>query len=109
MKKFKTVLISTIIAFLTTPAMIQAKGTPTFDSGAAKNAANGFLTPLIETGLWAVPIVATAAIAVSGIIWMTKDEDEKEQKPFTKTAKKIVIVALIIEAIEAILKIVGVA
>lgn len=86
---------------------INAVGTPTFDNGAAQTAANGFLDPISTFALWAIPIAAGVAMGISGLVWMSKDEDEKENKPFVKTAKRILIVAIIVECIPALLKIFG--
>ena len=115
MKKFnikpQNVKATMITSILLSSSVIvtQAKDTPTFDAGQAKTAANGFLTPLSDTALWAIPLIALVVIAVSGISWLSKDEDEKEQKPFTKTVKRIVFVSILVECAPVLLKIFGIA
>lgn len=87
---------------------VHAADTPTFDSGAAEGAATGFMTPLTSTALWLVPVMTGLVLIISGLSWLTKDEDEKENKPFLKTFKRIITVAIIIECVPVLLRIFGI-
>lgn len=82
---------------------------PGFDDSAAKEEVEKWTTPLTSFLLWAVPLVTAIVILIAGIAWMTKDEETREQKPFLKTMKQIIIVAVICELVIAILKIFGIA
>lgn len=109
MKKVKNSIILVISFILFNPMVIAAAKTPAFDDGAAKSAAQGFLTPLMDFALWAVPILTGVVWAIAGLVWLTKDEDEKEQKPFMKTSKRIVTVGVIVMCIPVLLKMFGIA
>lgn len=86
---------------------INAK-TPTFNNEEAQTAASEFMTPLTTFLMWAIPGVTSAVLIVTGLSWLTKDEEEREQKPFIKLAKKILIVAIIIEMVPVLLRIFGI-
>lgn len=81
--------------------------TPGFNGEEAKNFVNSFVQPLTSFLLWAVPVSAIAVCLLSGIGWFTKDEEEKERKPFIKSLKPILYVTLICESITVIFKIFG--
>lgn len=108
-KKIKRVVMLFVMGVSLLPVGIFAAGEPQFNSGEAQNAASNILTPMIDFGLWIIPSVATVSIIVAGVIWLCKDEDEKENKPFTKTLKRILIVAVAIESVQVILRIFGIA
>ncbi|MFV0380763.1 MAG: hypothetical protein ACK5KR_00790 [Breznakia sp.] len=112
MKKIKNICNGIVmgVGLYLTKTVIEAEGatTPTFDNSAAETAANKFVEPLTTFLLWATPVIAGVVIMVIGILWMIKDEDEREQKPFMKQVKKIIIVAIVVESISTILKIVGI-
>ncbi|MEG1065930.1 MAG: hypothetical protein RR929_01560 [Erysipelotrichaceae bacterium] len=97
------------ISKLTNAFILGATGTPTFDNTAAQTAAKAFLEPLTTFALWAIPLVTAVVILISGISWMTMEEDEKEQKPFMKQLKKILLVAVLLECVPTLLKIFGIA
>lgn len=55
--------------------------------------------------LWAIPITGIIACGAHTISWLTKEEDEKEQKHIRKTLKKIITWTLVAELIPTIFKI----
>ncbi len=105
MKKTKY-LITTAVLYATLTTNVHAQ-TPGFNNEEAKAAVKAFIQPLTTFGLWAIPVVALAALLFSALVWLTKDEDERENKPYAKTAKKIIIVAVVSEMMPVILKIFG--
>ena len=54
-----------------------------------------------------VPVVAIAAALYTYIQWALKDEDERDQRPYGKSLKKIILGAVIAESITIIFKIFG--
>ncbi|MDQ0363242.1 hypothetical protein [Breznakia pachnodae] len=88
--------------------VISAEDAPTFDNSAAEEVASGWVDPATTFALWAVPILTLLVLVVHGLTWMSKDEEDKESKPYQKTAKRIIFVAIGIESIGVILKIVGI-
>lgn len=109
MKKIKNKLICLAsFAVLLQPTIINADKTPTFDSDGAKNATNGFMTPFMDFALWAVPVTTGVVWVVAGLMWLCKEEDEREQKPFAKTSKRIITVGIIATCVPAFLKIFGI-
>ena len=63
---------------------------PSFDEEAAKKLFKEWAEPINRVILWAVPFIAIGALGYTWIKWSAKDEDEKEQRPFMKSAKKII-------------------
>ena len=91
MNKLKNVLwmpaaASFLFALSATP--VHAAG---FNEGEAKSFIESFITP------------------ITGIVWMLKDEEEKESKHWKKPIKGIIFAAVIAESIAVILKIFGIA
>lgn len=112
MNKYKNKLMLLMIAggMLIPNAILAEEGTgPAFDSEAAQTNAKAFIEPLTTFALWAVPLVAGVVWVIAGVMWLAKDEEEKEQKPFLKTSKRIVSVAIITECVPVLLKIFGIA
>ena len=109
LKKIKNSIVIVISLVLFNPMVISAVKTPTFNDGAAKEATQGFLTPMMNFALWLVPILTGLVWGIAGLAWLAKDEDDREQKPFMKTSKRIVIVGVIVECIPVLLKIFGLA
>lgn len=106
MKKTK-IAIFTASAFLCTLINVHAD-TPSFDNSSAQSAAGGYLGNVSTFLLWAVPVVTGVVLLVHAVSWMCKDEDDKEQKPLIKTAKKTLFVALFAEFVSVIIKILGI-
>ena len=80
---------------------------PSFDENAAKELFRQWAEPINRVILWAVPFIALGALGYTWIKWSAKDEDEKEQKPFMKSAKKIIFTAIFVELGSAIFRIFG--
>lgn len=80
---------------------------PGFDGDEAYALVNSFLSPITSFLLILVPIVAAAVALWSYISWAMKDEDEREQRPYFKSLKKILIGAIIAESVTVIFKIFG--
>jgi len=55
-----------------------------------KNEAKPWLDSARDIGLWLIPLTGLVACIVHTVTWMTKDEDEKSQKPVWKMLKKII-------------------
>ena len=80
-----------------------------FNKGEAQNFVKSYTDPLTSFLLWAVPVVAIIASVISGITYLIKDEEDRYRKKFSKELKRILFVAIIIESISLIFKIVGIA
>lgn len=80
---------------------------PGFDGDGAWELANRYIAPITSFLLLLVPVVAAAVALYSYVQWALKDEDEREQRPYGKSLKKILIGAIIAESIAAIFKIFG--
>lgn len=106
MKKLKY-LMTTMILYIVSIPSVYAQ-TPGFNNEEAQEVAKKFLDPLTTFALWAIPAVALVVLVISGISWLSKDEDERENKPYIKTAKKIIFVAIVVESMPIILKIFGI-
>ena len=63
--------------------------------------------PINRFILWTVPFIALGALGYTWFKWSAKDEDEKEQRPFMKSAKKIIFTAIFVELGSAIFRIFG--
>ncbi len=103
MKKLLYILPS--IALFNSTLNTRANG---FNENLAKETITAYTEPLISVGLWLVPITAIIALLVTGITWQMKDEDEKESKPFMKTAKKIIFVAIFLQLVMVVLRMFGI-
>lgn len=79
-----------------------------FNLGEAQNFVKGYTDPFFTFLLWAAPIVGSIVAAISGIMYLLKDEDERDRHKFHKTLKKILTVTIIVESITVIFKIVGI-
>ncbi|MEG3039475.1 MAG: hypothetical protein RR788_04155 [Erysipelotrichaceae bacterium] len=108
MKHKCKVWIAMAIFFISSTSVTHAAN-PGFNEQEAKNLFTSYVTPMINIGLWAVPLSTVLAVLVLAIKYMMKDEDEREQKPFTKHIKAILVVAIIAESIQIILRIFGLA
>lgn len=80
-----------------------------FNKGEAMNFVKTYTDPLTSFLLWAVPVIAIIAAIISGITYLIKDEEDRDRKKFSKELKRILFVAIIIESISVIFKIVGIA
>lgn len=80
---------------------------PQFDESGAKNLVNDWVKPLTSFGLWAVPGVTCVILLISGLMWLQKDEEEKEQKSWKKSAVRTLKTAIVIELVQTIMKILG--
>lgn len=72
-----------------------------------KNLVNPYIVDFTTLLLWAIPIVASAVALVTGVKWFSKDEDEREQKPLSKSLSKILFWAIILELIPVLFKLFG--
>lgn len=79
-----------------------------FNESAAKSFVKSYTDPLTNFLLWAVPTVGLIAAVVSGLIYLLKDEEERDRKKLSKDLKKILMTCIILESITVIFKIVGI-
>lgn len=94
-------------AFSTYFMMTEVFAKPGIDEAGMKNEVQEWTTPLTNIALWVIPIVGGLAALYHGISWLTKEEDEKEQKPIKKILKKILFATIILELIPTIMKLLG--
>lgn len=80
---------------------------PGFNLGLFQSTAKGFIEPITTAALWIIPILGLCVILWQGVMWLQKDEDEKEQKPFRKTLKRDMIWIIGLELVPVLLKIFG--
>lgn len=81
--------------------------TPKFDNNEAQRLARGIITPMTTFALWATPLVAGLAAALTAVQFFSKDEEEREQKPLGRSLSKILKGAVLAMSVPAILKIFG--
>lgn len=103
-KKFKGLLFMLAAMLLQQPLPIYAVGV---DEGALANLVDSFVSPVLNYAMVLIPVAAAVACGVTYLMWLSKDENEKESKPVGKSVKRIIFWAVIIEAVPAILKIFG--
>ncbi|MEG0359281.1 MAG: hypothetical protein RR598_08455 [Anaerorhabdus sp.] len=104
--KIKLLSVNTLF-FITTIANVSAK-TPSFNEGEAKSFVEGYMEPFINIGLWLVPLAAAVSVIALAVKYFSKSEDEREQKPFIRHVGSIIVIAIIAEAIQVLLKIFGI-
>lgn len=78
-----------------------------FNTDLAKSIINQYLDPLRQFLLWFVPVGFVVAALISGSKWFFMDDQEREQKPITKTLTKLAIAAVVIWSIPVIATILG--
>ena len=81
--------------------------TPSFDIELFKSTAQGLINPITTAALWIIPILGGCVILWQGIMWLQKDDDEKEQKPFRKTLKRDMMWIIGLELVPVLFKIFG--
>lgn len=79
-----------------------------FNDGAARSLVNSYLEPMTKFFLWLVPGVGVFSALVTAVIYMLKDEEEKDRHKYHKTLKKILAVCVVAECILSIFAIVGI-
>lgn len=77
------------------------------DENAMTDLVKEFTTPITNICLIVVPIIGILACLYTGVIWFTKDEEEREQKPLGRSIKKILLLTFVLEALPALMKIFG--
>lgn len=82
---------------------------PKFNEGEAKDLAQSWTDPLSSFLLWLIPIVGIVVIAASGLMWLMKPEEERNQKSFTPQAVKMLKIIIALELLPAIWKILSLA
>lgn len=80
-----------------------------FNQSAAQNFVKQYTDPFFNFLLWAAPVAAMISCVASGIVYMLKEEDERDRHKFSKTLKRIILVAVVVESISIIFTIVGIA
>ncbi len=106
LKKAKAYLFLSACAVSSAVTTAQA-ATPKFDEAKATATAKEWLDPLMHWGLLIIPACAIVRIAVAGISWFQKDEQEREQNPFHRTIITYLKWTIIIEMIPIIYSIFG--
>ena len=79
-----------------------------FNTALAQSTINQYLDPLRQFLLWFVPVAFIVSALISGSRWFFMDDQEREQKPITKTLTKLAIAAVIIWSIPVIATIIGI-
>lgn len=77
------------------------------DESAMTDLIKEFTVPITNICLIVIPILGILACLYNGVIWFTKDEEEREQKPLGRSIKKILLLTFVLEALPALLKIFG--
>lgn len=80
---------------------------PTFDTTTANKTVLDFLNPIINFGLWAVPLLGILAGVVVGVRFLLDDEERRDQKPIWKRLQPILIGTIIVWSLPIIFKIFG--
>ena len=73
-----------------------------FNEGAAKSFIKSYTDPIFSTLIW-------LAFVVSGVVYLLKDEEDRDRKKFSKQAKVILVVTVVIMSASIIFNIVGIA
>lgn len=108
-KKKKLFLTFISIGIINSSSLIYAaEGAPKLNVDEAQNAVLGISEPITTLAMWLIPIITGIVLLYSGLTWLMKDEEEREQKPFVKNAKKIIIVAVFLMAVPVLLRIFGI-
>jgi cytochrome bd-type quinol oxidase subunit 2 len=104
MKRKLILLAGSLMSFLFSVTPVFAAG---FDTGTAQSTINQYLDPLRQFLLWFVPVAFVVSALISGSKWFFMDEQEREQKPITKTLTKLAIAAVVIWSVPVIATILG--
>ena len=68
-----------------------------------------YADPIFSTLIWLAPVVGMIAFVVSGVVYLLKDEEDRDRKKFSKQAKVILVVTVVIMSASIIFNIVGIA
>lgn len=101
-RKIEVVIASTSISVLPFITNVMAKPKPNTEGLKAET--QPWIDSLTNYALWVIPSLGIIAGVAHFIGWLTKEEDEKEQKPIRKTLKKIVTWTIVAEMIPTIFK-----
>lgn len=82
---------------------------PKFDKVKAKALSKNWLDPIMEVALWAIPVAGLVRIMIAGLMWLQKDEQERDQNPFHRTAITYTKWIIIFELLPVIYAIFGLA
>lgn len=104
MKKLICLSTTYMLLFLISP--VAAEG---FDEQAAKDLVSKYTTPITNFLLWVVPVATVIVCIANYVTWAMKDERERENSPWSKQIKSVIIGAIVVMSISAILKIFGIA
>lgn len=107
-KKLKLYVFMAACALCNAAISVEA-ATPKFNESKAKETAREWLNPIMSWALWVIPVCGIVRLAVAGISWYQKDEQEREQNPFHRTMITYVKWTIIIEMIPVIYTIFGLA
>lgn len=66
-----------------------------------------YTTPITNALLWILPILAVISALIGFVSWLGKSENEREQQPWFKPLKNLMIGLLVAESIIIIFKIFG--
>lgn len=101
-RKFKVVMVSCYVSLST--MMVTINADPGFDEDGWKEVTTDWSDPIMSYALWLVPIVGLIMAIVSGVMWMAKDEEYREQHPLKKREMPIIIATIILELVPTIFK-----
>lgn len=105
--KKKTAVITASFTISTLPFITTIMAKPKPDTEALKAESQPWINTFIDYSLWLIPSVGVIACFAHAVGWLTKEEDEKEQKPIRKTLKKIITWTIAAEMIPTIFKLFG--
>ena len=77
-----------------------------FNEGAAKSFIKSYTDPIFSTLIWLAPVVGMIAFVVSGVVYLLKDEEDRDRKKFSKQAKVNLVVTVVIMSASIIFNIV---
>lgn len=106
MKKIKNIIIMSLVLVwngIVGHVGVLAKE-PHFQADVANRVVmNNLITPIAGWMAAIIPIIAALACGIVYLKWLLKDEDEREQKPFGRPIRKILIGLGIVECIDVII------
>ena len=109
-----SLLWSVFTTFLLSAMTIFAEPTPTpttspinINETGIKEWIQGIVQPITNVALFVIPLIAVAATLVSFAQWFALDDQEKQQRPFSKVLKRNGLALIVAESIPVVLKLIG--
>ena len=104
-----------IITLTAASSMITAYADPTptpgtgvnIDEQGLKDWIKSIVQPITNIALFVIPLIAVATTLISFAQWFALDDQEKQQRPFSKVLKRNGLALIIAESIPVLLKFIG--